>query len=538
MTAADGTRLADTTWRRATVLGWLANSIGVVVVFVAVGFLLAVFFSAGDRDRLGREAIPVIAVGVPILFIAVTWILTRERRAALAWLYEGREPTDDEHRRTLRIPIYVALVTLAGWAVGGIVAGVANLDHSVGAAVLATCAFWLGGETTSALAYLISERTMRPITTVALAKRPFERSAAPGVRDRLLFGWSLGTAVPVMSILVVGIAGLTMSGIEVGQVAGACVFLGSVALAVGMLITKISARAISDPLRSMRAAVDRIAAGDLDVEVPIDDSSEVGQLQAGFNRMAEGLRERERIRDLFGRQVGHEVAQAALRDGTRLGGEEREIGALFVDLTGSTSMSLAMPPTEVVRLLNKFFRVVIEVVESEGGFVNKFEGDAALCVFGAPVAEPGPRRAGALRRPPPGGAARARGARDRLRHRRLGRQSGCWQRRRRAPLRVHGDRRPGERGRPPVRPRERAPAAGDRLGRRARPRRPERARVVGDGRAHRAARPPRRDRPGPASDLTRTPGSGRGPSGSSPIDERSRPREPGLIVQATEGRPR
>ena len=133
-----------------------------------------------------------------------------------------------------------------------------------------------------------------------------------------------------------------------------------------------------------------MAGGDLDVKVPIDDASEVGLLQAGFNRMAEGLRDRERIRDLFGRQVGQEVAHAALRDGTRLGGEEREIGALFVDLTGSTSMSLAMPPTEVVRLLNKFFRVVIEVVESEGGFVNKFEGDAALCVFGAPAPSPDP----------------------------------------------------------------------------------------------------------------------------------------------------
>jgi adenylate cyclase len=385
MNAADGARLAEATWRRATLLGWLANLIGIAVVFLAVGFLLAVFFDSKQRDDLGQDAIPVMAIGIPILFVAVTWILTRERRAALAWLYEGREPTTDEHRRTLRIPIYVALVTLSGWAVGGIVAGVSNLDHSVGAAALAACAFWLGGETTSALAYLISERTMRPITTIALAKRTPERSTAPGVLDRLLFGWSLGTAVPVMSILVVGIAGLTMSEVEVGQVAGACVFLGSVALVVGMLITKISARAISDPLRSMRAAVDRIAAGDLEVEVPIEDSSEVGQLQAGFNRMAEGLRERERIRDLFGRQVGEAVAREALSEGVRLGGEEREIGALFVDLTGSTSMALAMPPTEVVRLLNRFFRVVIDVVEAEGGFVNKFEGDAALCVFGAPA---------------------------------------------------------------------------------------------------------------------------------------------------------
>ena len=61
-----------------------------------------------------------------------------------------------------------------------------------------------------------------------------------------------------------------------------------------------------------------------------------------------------------------------------------------MDLVGSTSMALAMPPTEVVRLLNRFFRVVVEVVEAKGGLVNKFEGDAALCVFGAPVAREDP----------------------------------------------------------------------------------------------------------------------------------------------------
>jgi adenylate cyclase len=116
----------------------------------------------------------------------------------------------------------------------------------------------------------------------------------------------------------------------------------------------------------------------------------VGLLQAGFNHMAEGLRERERIRDLFGRQVGEEVARMALNQGVRLGGEEREIAAVLIDLAGFTPLALAVAPAEVVRLLNRFFRVVVEVVEGEGGMVNKFEGDAALCVFGAPVSRENP----------------------------------------------------------------------------------------------------------------------------------------------------
>jgi adenylate cyclase len=251
-----------------------------------------------------------------------------------------------------------------------------------GAVVGAT--IWLGGETTCALAYLFYERALRPVTARALAARLPSRPIAPGVRGRLLIAWSLGTGVPILGVLVVGVVGIT-SDVDAQYVAGACIFLGVVALVVGWLASAIAARAIADPVTSVRAALDRVAEGDYEVNVAVEDGSEVGLLQAGFNRMAEGLREREHIRDLFGRQVGREVAQAALRGGAQLGGEERTIGALFVDLVGSTSIALALPPTEVVRLLNRFFRVVVEAVEAEGGLVNKFEGDAALCVFGAPV---------------------------------------------------------------------------------------------------------------------------------------------------------
>jgi adenylate cyclase len=385
MNAEEGRGLAHRMAHRMTLLGWISNGLGAAVVFTAIGFLVAVFFNTTERDALGLENLPTAIALLAALGLAMTWVMKRRRRQAWGWLSEGREPTDEERRRSLGMPTFVALLTATGWTIAGVVGGALNLDHSLGTAAIICFGVWLGGETTSALAYLTTERTLRPITALALATRDPDPSVAMSVRQRLLYAWSLGTAVPLMSVLVVGIVGLTKPPDELDTVAAACVFLGAVALAVGLLATAIVAKAITDPLNSMRAAVSRLAAGDLDVQVPIDDASEVGLLQAGFNRMAEGLREREHIRDLFGRQVGVEVAQAALQGGTRLGGEEREIGALFVDLTGSTSMALAMPPTQVVRLLNKFFRVVIEVVESEGGFVNKFEGDAALCVFGAPA---------------------------------------------------------------------------------------------------------------------------------------------------------
>ena len=61
---------------------------------------------------------------------------------------------------------------------------------------------------------------------------------------------------------------------------------------------------------------------------------------------------------------------------------------LFVDLVGSTQLASTAPPGEVVSLLNEFFRVVVDTVKKHGGFVNKFQGDAALCVFGAPIEHP------------------------------------------------------------------------------------------------------------------------------------------------------
>ncbi|MFC7506151.1 adenylate/guanylate cyclase domain-containing protein, partial [Nocardioides sp. GCM10030258] len=99
-------------------------------------------------------------------------------------------------------------------------------------------------------------------------------------------------------------------------------------------------------------------------------------------------REREQIRDLFGRHVGQEVAAAAAALGAgqiELGGEARVCSVLFVDLVGSTTYATQHGPTEVVEVLNRFFGVVVDEVDRHYGLVNKFIGDAVLAIFGAPV---------------------------------------------------------------------------------------------------------------------------------------------------------
>jgi adenylate cyclase len=386
-----GRELADQTVRRLNRIGWITNGVGSLVVAASIAFLILVFIEDADIVEFALLNGPVVAV----LFVITGLLIVRTANAyfedAVGWLVEGREPNEREHRRTLRAALHSTKVDAIGWSVNAVFFVILNgvvVSWDVAAVVGAT--MWLGAETTCALQYLAMERALRPVVARALECRVPESTVAPGVRDRLAWAWALGTGVPLLGVLVVGVVGLTKSSAEIEYVGAAVVFLGLVAYAAGALATFLSAKAIADPMTAVRTGLRRVEEGDLDVRVPVDDGSEVGLLQAGFNRMADGLREREQIRDLFGRHVGEDVARTALRDGTRLGGEERRVGALFIDLLGSTSLALSMPPNEVVRLLNRFFRVVVEVTEAAGGLVNKFEGDAALCVFGAPVASDDP----------------------------------------------------------------------------------------------------------------------------------------------------
>jgi adenylate cyclase len=174
--------------------------------------------------------------------------------------------------------------------------------------------------------------------------------------------------------------------VEAGQLVTPTYFLVGLGLVLGLAGTWVSTRAVAEPLAALRAALAEVGAGRTDVKVSVDDGSEVGQLQAGFNQMVVGLHERQLLRDLFGRHVGEDVARRALDRGVELGGESVEAAVLFVDMVNSTGLAETRPPAEVVAVLNRFFGVVVDTVTRHGGWVNKFEGDGALCIFGAPQA--------------------------------------------------------------------------------------------------------------------------------------------------------
>jgi adenylate cyclase len=377
------------TIRRLTLASVGANVTGALVLFLLLGFLIPFAPEGADR-QLGLNAAVVVVYAALTLAVG-SWWGRRMSAPVERWLSEDRPPTDEERRLALGIPFRFVLVSGVFWTIAAILFTLLNAPTSGWAVIVVGGAIMLGGETTCAIGYLLIERITRPVITRALAGgAPPQRSCGPGVRGRLMMAWSLGTGVPLLGIVTVAIAGIADPDESPALLAATVAFIAAIGFAVGLLAIAVASRSIADPIGAVRDGMARVEEGELDVSVPVDDGSEVGLLEAGFNRMAAGLRERARLHDLFGRHVGREVAQAALDgDGdVQLGGEVREVAVVFADVIGSTSIAGRRPPNEVVALLNDFFRLVVETVEEQGGWVNKFEGDAALCVFGAPTARP------------------------------------------------------------------------------------------------------------------------------------------------------
>ena len=94
------------------------------------------------------------------------------------------------------------------------------------------------------------------------------------------------------------------------------------------------------------------------------------------------------FRQVFGRFVTPEVAEEALSGRLGRAGQCREVTVLMADLRGFTPMTEALPPEELVRLLNAWLTRMVEAIEAEGGTVDKFVGDAVMAIFNAPRTQP------------------------------------------------------------------------------------------------------------------------------------------------------
>ncbi|GAT12500.1 family 3 adenylate cyclase [Mycolicibacterium novocastrense] len=139
------------------------------------------------------------------------------------------------------------------------------------------------------------------------------------------------------------------------------------------------------PIRDLASGTERVAAGDYSQRLPVVQDDDLGALAASFNRMQTGLAERQRLQAAFGTYVDPALAGRLLEQGDDVfTGERREVTVMFIDIRDFTPFAETNPAEDVVARLNALFEIVVPAVVDAGGHVNKFLGDGALAVFGAP----------------------------------------------------------------------------------------------------------------------------------------------------------
>jgi len=160
-------------------------------------------------------------------------------------------------------------------------------------------------------------------------------------------------------------------------------------ISVSLLAVVLLARTFTRPILALARRVRLIEQGHYSagtLSYTTSGSDELTQLDQSVSAMAEGLAEREQIRDLLGKVVSPEIAAELMGGHIELGGEERIVSVLFADIRGFTALSEQQTPSQTLHMLNQCFEKICFAIESSGGVVNKFNGDAVMALFGAPVA--------------------------------------------------------------------------------------------------------------------------------------------------------
>jgi len=158
-------------------------------------------------------------------------------------------------------------------------------------------------------------------------------------------------------------------------------------LIASMLGAYLLGRWAAKPIQELSEAAQLVQANKLDEVKPLPNNPvvELSSALGAFNGMVDGLKERERIRDLFGKYVPQDVADLLVNDDKIAEPTDSIATVLFLDLVGFSGISEKLSPHELVDTMNSFFSEAVAIIEAEEGIVTQFQGDAILAVFNVPV---------------------------------------------------------------------------------------------------------------------------------------------------------
>ena len=170
------------------------------------------------------------------------------------------------------------------------------------------------------------------------------------------------------------------------QILWTTIFATLTSVLLGLIIAAIVTRRLVQPVRSLMNGIQTVERGDLTVQLPVDTSDEIGALTHSFNFFISELRQKEELRNTFGKYIDPRILKQVLL-GPEFAGPEsgrREMSVSFCDLVGFTSMGEQLTPAAVVNLLNRHFTLQAEAIQQQHGIVDKFMGDAIMAFWGPP----------------------------------------------------------------------------------------------------------------------------------------------------------
>jgi adenylate cyclase len=382
-------RVSESQRRRRIRIQVILTVLVLGVNLIGIGVLMLLVTVAIPQPSVFDDAPAWLTFGLMPAYVAIalavgTWWITRRTVLALRWAIEERKPSRIDERNTFLAPWRIAMADLILWGLGAVLSTIHyGLVNTLFIPRFLICVS-LCGVLVATASYLLAEFALRPVAAQALEAGPPPRRLTAGIMGRTMMVWFVGSGVPVIGIGLLAFFQILLRNLTETEFAVGVLIISLATLVFGCILMWILAWLTTTPVRVVRAALRRVEEGNLRGDLVVFDGTELGELQRGFNAMVDGLRERERVRDLFGRHVGREVALAAERERPTLGGEERHVAVVFIDIVGSTQLVTTQPPAEVVALLNRFFAIVVDEVDRHCGLVNKFEGDASLAIFGAP----------------------------------------------------------------------------------------------------------------------------------------------------------
>jgi len=164
-----------------------------------------------------------------------------------------------------------------------------------------------------------------------------------------------------------------------------CLVLCAIFIVIAFRLNVLVGRSILSPIGEMLGVVDRVKVGDFSQRIAVTSNDELGILGDAGNDMIQGLADRERIREAFGKYVTPEIRDQILAGRIPVDGERREATLLFSDLRAFTSYVEENTPEEVIRSMREYFTAMQGAIRKHRGLVLQYVGDEIEAVFGVPI---------------------------------------------------------------------------------------------------------------------------------------------------------